>query len=119
MAAQRAHRGLVGAGGAAQAQVDAIREKGGQGAELFGNRQRRVVGQHDAARADANRLGGGRQLPDQHRRGRAGHAVHIVVFGDPEAAVAEGVGMLCEGNALPQGIAGIAAFDDGGEVEDG
>ena len=49
MAAQRPHRRPVGARRTAQAEVDAVREQGGQGAELFGNRQRCMVRQHDAA----------------------------------------------------------------------
>jgi hypothetical protein len=46
--------GAVGARGAAQAQVDASGVQRGQGAELLGHHQRRVVGQHHAARADAD-----------------------------------------------------------------
>ncbi|MNT48994.1 hypothetical protein D3C72_1858160 [compost metagenome] len=48
-AAQRLLGSAVAAGRAAQAQVDAARVQGLKGAELFGDDQRRVVGQHDAA----------------------------------------------------------------------
>jgi hypothetical protein len=51
VAAQRTHGGAIGAGGAAQAQVDAARVQLGQRAEGFGDDQGRMVGQHDAARA--------------------------------------------------------------------
>ena len=49
VAAQGLERELVGAGGAAQAQIDASGEQRFEGAELFGNHQGGVVGQHDAA----------------------------------------------------------------------
>jgi len=39
---------------AAEAQVDPAGEEGRQGAELFGDHERGVVGQHDTARADAD-----------------------------------------------------------------
>ena len=57
--------GLVGARRAADAEVDAAGEERLQGAELLGDHQRRVVGQHDAARADAD---GGRA---RRRRARS------------------------------------------------
>jgi hypothetical protein len=56
VAAQRAHRDPVGARCAAEAEVDAPRVQRGQGAELLGDDQRSVVGQHHAARADADGL---------------------------------------------------------------
>ena len=52
--AQRAHGQSVGARGAAEAEVDAIGVQRGQGAELLGDNQRRMVGQHHAARADTD-----------------------------------------------------------------
>ena len=54
VAAQRLRRGLVGAGGAAEAEVDAAGEERGERAELLGDLERRVVGEHDPARADAD-----------------------------------------------------------------
>jgi len=49
IAAKRARRALIGAGGAAQAEIDTALVKRFQRAELFGNDQRRVVRQHDTA----------------------------------------------------------------------
>ena len=75
VAAQRAHRQPVGAGRAAQAEVDAAGVQRGQGAELLGDDQRRVVRQHHAARADADGLAcrrrcgrSARQWPSWRRR---------------------------------------------------
>jgi hypothetical protein len=48
---------LVGTGCAAEAQIDAAGIERGQRAELLGDHQRRMVRQHDAAGADADRLG--------------------------------------------------------------
>ena len=45
---------LVGARGTAKTQVDAAGVERGEGAELLGNDERAVVGEHDAAGADAN-----------------------------------------------------------------
>ena len=57
---------LIGAGRAAQAQFDTPGIERGEGAELFGNHQRRMVGQHHAASAQADFRGAGGQIADQH-----------------------------------------------------
>ena len=49
VAAQCPRGGLVSAGRAAEAEVDAARVQLGQGAKRFSHDQRRMVGQHDAA----------------------------------------------------------------------
>jgi hypothetical protein len=48
-----------------------------------------MVGQHDAAGADADRRGAVGDVADQHRRGGTGNAGHVVVFGQPEAPIAK------------------------------
>ena len=62
-----------------------------------------MIGQHHAARADPDRGGDGGQVGDQHRRRGAGDAGHIVVFGHPEAGVAEGLGTLGQLGGVGQG----------------
>ena len=52
--AHRARDALVRSRRAAEAEVDAAGEQRVERAELLGDHQRRVVGQHDAARADAD-----------------------------------------------------------------
>ena len=55
VAAQRADRELVGARRAAEPEVDAARVERLQRPELLGDHERRVVREHDPARADADR----------------------------------------------------------------
>ena len=43
---------------------------------------------------------------------------HVVVFGQPEPLIAQAVGGLGEGQGFVQRAAGVAAFDDGRQVED-
>ncbi|MNL28545.1 hypothetical protein D3C87_1501930 [compost metagenome] len=50
---------------------------------MFGNYQRRVIGQHNPAATHTDCIGAAGNVADQHRGGRAGDAFHIVVFGKP------------------------------------
>ena len=61
-------------------------------AERFGDLERRVVRQHDAAGADANRRGGRRDGRDHHLRAGADHARDVVVLSQPVPVVAGGLG---------------------------
>ena len=93
-AAQR-HRGDgVGAGRAADAEVDAAGRRGLQQRELLGDRQRRVVGQHHPARTEPQLLGLRGEVGDHHRRAGRGDGGHVVVLGHPVAGVAQLVGGL-------------------------
>jgi len=118
-AAQRAHRERIGAGRAAQPQVDASRIKGFQRADLLGHDERRVVGQHDAPGAHADRAGVARDVPHQHDGRRARHAFEVVVLGDPVAQVAPALGGLGEEPRRLERARDRAALRIGGEVEDG
>ena len=62
--AQRQCGALVGARRAAHAQIDAAGKQRRQGAELLGDHQRRMIGQHDAAGADADGGGAARDMAD-------------------------------------------------------
>jgi hypothetical protein len=64
-------------------------------------------------------LGPLRHVGNEHGGGRAGDAGHAVVLGQPEAAVAPPFGMLGQGQRVAEGLDGIGALRDGGEVEDG
>ena len=55
--AQRGRGDRIGAGRASEAEVDAPGMQRFEHAELLGHDERRVVGEHHAARADADRLG--------------------------------------------------------------
>ncbi|KAG1387428.1 hypothetical protein G6F58_013658 [Rhizopus delemar] len=72
-------RCAIAAGRAAQTQVDTAWIQRFQGAELFRNDQRGMVGQHDAARTDPQRAGVAGHVADQHRRRAGRHAVDVVV----------------------------------------
>jgi hypothetical protein len=92
----------VGAGGAADAEVDATGEEAGEDAEALRHLERAVVGQHDAAAADAEARGGGGDRADQHLRRGPGDQPSPMVLGDPIAVVAEPIGELGEVDRVAQ-----------------
>ena len=110
---------LIRPGRPAEAQLDPPRMQRGEGAELLGDQQRRVVRQHDAAGADPDRAGAGRDMGQRHRGGGAGDAGQIVVLGHPEAPVAERLDMPRQVERIAQRLTGIAAFGDRREIENG
>ena len=65
--AQRTCREAVGARGPTEAEVDASGVQRLQHAELLGDREGGVVGQHDAARAQPDATGGLCEMGDEHR----------------------------------------------------
>jgi hypothetical protein len=101
-AAQRVRRGLVRARRAADAQVDPARMQRLQHPELLGDDQRRMVGQHHAAGAHAQRRRRLREMTDEYGRRRTGDAGHSVVLGDPQAVVAEAFHDRGEVHGRPQ-----------------
>ena len=116
-AAQRPGGSHVGAGRAAETQIDAARIQRLQGAELLGDLQRRVVRQHDAARADADTLGTSGQIANDHRRGGAGDADHVVMLGHPEALVAQLFGLPGQLQTVAQGLCRGRVQGDGTEIQ--
>ncbi len=117
-AAQGAGGGLVGAGGAAEAEVDPAGVQGLQQAELLGDGQRRVVGEHHAAGAEPEGAGVRAEVGEQHGGDGGGHAWHAVVLGDPEPVVAQALGAAGEFGGGGERLGGGVAGADGGEVED-
>ena len=87
--------------------------------ELLGDDQRRMVGQHDPTRADADGRGLRAHERQRHRGRRARNAGHRMMLGHPEAFVAEPLGVTCEVGGIAQRPAGVAAFGDGREIEHG
>ena len=96
IAAKCAGGELVGARSAAEAEIDSAGKKRGERAELFGDDQRRMIGEHNAAGADANGFCAAGYVSDDDRGGGAGDAGHVVVLGEPEAAIAPFFGVLRE-----------------------
>src|SRR3954451_2660630 len=77
-----------------------------------------MVRQHDAASTDADRRRAARDVRDEHGRGRARDAWNVVMLGHPEPAITQPFGVPSEVEAIAKRSRGVAAFDDGGEIED-
>ena len=116
------HRGghaLVGARGAAQPQINSAGEQRIERAELFGDHDRRMIGQHDAAGTDANRAGGPGHMGQHDAGRRAGNAFHTVMFGGPVPVEAQAFGMPRQIGCVGQRLGYGAAVGDGDEIEQG
>lgn len=118
-AAKRTRGGLIGAGSASEAEIDAPGIQASQRAELLGNLQRSMVRQHDAARTDADVRRTTGHMADQHRCCSAGDSRHVVMFGEPVAAVAESFGIACKIQRIGESLRSVAAFGDGRKIENG
>jgi hypothetical protein len=118
-AADGGGRPRVGARRAAEAEVEAAGVQGVQGADLFGDHEGRVVGQFQAAGADADGLGSGGDGSGQDDVGGARHWRHVVVFGEPVALEAQTFGVGGEFDRAVQCVADGVAPADGGEVQEG
>ena len=112
-ASQRIRRGRIGAGRAAKAEIDAARIERLQHLEALGHHQRGVVGQHDAAGADAHAAGHGGDLPDHDVGGGTGDRRHIVVLGHPIAHKAETIGEPRQIERIAQRLGAGRAGRDG------
>ena len=119
IAPHRPRRDLIRTGGTAKTKVDASGMQRRERAELFGDQQRRVIRQHDAARADADRAGGHGDMGQSHCRRRAGDSRHVMVFGHPVAPEAQRLHMTGEVDRIAQRLAGVTAFGNGRKIEDG
>ena len=117
-AAQQSRRHRIGAGRAADAEVDAARCRRFQQRELLGDRQRRMVGQHHAAGAQPQLGGLRRQVGDQHRRAGGADRRHVVVFGHPVAGEPQPVGGLRQTHGGRQRVCGGLVGADWDEIED-
>lgn len=103
---------------AAQTQIDPVAEHVGQGAVLFGDHQRGVVGEHDPAGAHTDPVGDGGSLPDQQCGGTGGQVHGVVVFGEPQPVIPQFIGEPGGVHGGCDGIAGGGPLGDGHEVED-
>ncbi len=119
---ERPHRlrgGRVAARGAAQSQIDPPGVQGLESMEGLGDPQRRVVGEHDAAGADADARCGRCHVLDQDLGGRAGDAGEAVMLGQPVARVAEPVREAGQVDRVAEGLGRRGAGSNGGQVEHG
>ena len=111
--------GRVCPGRAPEPEVDPPGVERVERAELLGDNQRRVVGEHDPASAHPDRRRAGSDVSDRNRGRSAGDAGHVVVLGEPKAAVAPTLGVAREVDGVGESARGVAPFDDGREIEDG
>ena len=117
VAAQRISRRLVAPRRPPEPQIDPPREQGFQCSELFGDHQRRMIGQHHPARADPDGRG---SRPDERQRDRGRGARdprHRMMLGHPVARIAQRLAVLRKLQRAPKRPAGIPALDDRGKVE--
>ena len=119
IAAERLGGAHVGAGRAAEAEIDPSRIERLERAELLGDHQRRMVGQHDAAGAHSDRPGAGRHMRNDRSRGGAGNADHAMMLGQPDALEIMRLGLLRQPARIVERIADAAAFGDRREIEEG
>ena len=82
-------------------------------AKHFRNLGRTVIGQQHAAGADADTRCGCTDCAKQDFRTRIGEPVHVVVFRQPVAVIAEFVGGLGQLHGLSHSIGGAVTADDG------
>ena len=118
-AAQRIRRGAIGAGRAAEPEIDPAGKQRLQHLEALGHHQRRVVGQHHAAGADPDVAGHRGDLPDHQIGRRARDRSQIVMLGQPVPDIAELIDMARQIDAVAQRRRGLGAGGDDGKVEDG
>ena len=110
-ASQGAGCGLIGPGSATEAEIDTSGIQARQGAELLRDDERGVVGQHDPARADADTARRLCHMADDQGRCRTCNARHVVVLGEPVAAIAEMFGMdLPARGCVPAPWAGVSPW---------
>src|SRR5579864_1043516 len=102
--AKRTQRALVSAGSAAKAKIDAPGIERFERAKLLSDYDRRMIGQHDSAGANTDGAGASGNISDDDRRCGAGDANHVVVLGQPEAAIAPTFGVLGQIEGVMQGI---------------
>jgi hypothetical protein len=108
---------LAAARSAADAEINAVGKHRVEGAKDFGDLERGVVREHDAARPDADTGGFGCGAGDEDLGRGAGEEVHRMVLGVPEAGVAELVDVAGEIERVGQGLRGRGTGGDGGLVE--
>ena len=109
---------LVGARGSAEPEVDPAGIQGGERAELLGDHERRMVGQHDPTRADPDRRRPRGHVRDHDRRCGARDTRHVVVLREPVAVVSPAFSVTSKVEGILQRIGRGAALDDRREVED-
>jgi hypothetical protein len=107
----------VGAGSAADPEVDPSGVQRLKGAELLRHGQRRMVGEHHPARADPDRVRRRREPAGQDGRGRAGDAGQVVVLRHPVPGETQALGVPGQIDAAAKRLAGRCARGHRAQVE--
>ena len=119
VALEREDRLRVGAGRAADAEVDAVAVQPAEDAERLGDLERAVVRQHHAAAPDPDAGRRRRDRADQDLGRAAGEHRCAVVLGDPVALVPEPLGEAGEVDRVAQRVGAGLPLGDRRLVEDG
>ena len=100
-------------------EVDPVRGESVEHAELLGDHQRCVVGQHDTARPEPNPLGLSDEPRHHQLRRGCGGTGHRVVLGHPEPSQATPIGQARQLDHRPERLADRLPYAGVGVVEDG
>ena len=117
--AQRALQFGPRSGRPAEAEVDPPGKQRIERPELFGDLERRMVGQHDSARPDPDGRGGIADMRQHDCSRPAGNPGHGMVLGHPETLAAGLLGGLREHGHGIERLSQRAALADGDEIEHG
>src|SRR5262249_51025900 len=101
----------------ADAEIDPFRIERGERAELLGDDQRGMIGQHDPACAETYACRAAGEIADDHGGRGTGDACHIVVFGYPIAIESEPLGVLRQIETVAQRECWRRSDCDGHQVE--
>ncbi len=118
VALQRVRGRGVGAGGAADAEIDAAGEEARQHAERLRDLQRAVVRQHHPAAAHPQRPRGRGDRADEGLGAGPGQHRAAVVLGDPVPPEAEVLGVPGEVDRVAECLSAVGPLGDGRLVED-
>src|ERR1039458_5834662 len=115
--AQGAHSDLVRSRRTADAQINAVWIECREGPKLFGDYKRRMVGQHDAAGTHPDAFSCPSHMANNDRGGGAGDTGHVMVFSEPEPAVAPFFSTTGQINGVLQRSRCVTPLNDRGKVE--
>ena len=119
MRRKRLDRQLVGAGRAAEAEIDAAGEQRASVPNCSAMTSGAWLGSMMPPAPTRMRLRAGGDVGDDDRGRGAGDAGHVVVLGHPEAAIAPALGVGGEIAGVVERAARIGLFGDADEIEDG
>jgi len=83
---------------------------------LFRDDERGMIGEHDAAGADANCFCAACDVTNDDRGGGAGDSRHVVMLGEPVAVETQGFGVLREVERIAESVGGRGSLGYGREV---